>query len=122
MTRAMRRLMLILQDEADATGTCPTYDEMRVACGLSSKSRIAAMVAGLERRGYIRRLPRCARSIEVVRRIEPIVQWRVWDAERQVLVPYYGGTGHGLSAGGDPGERDRGGAGDGRDGVQGLRD
>ena len=45
----------------------PSFDEMRNALGLASKSGIHRLVSGLEERGYIRRLPNRARAIEILR-------------------------------------------------------
>ncbi len=48
-------------------GVCPSFDEMREHMGLKSKSGIHRLVKSLEVRGFIRRLPNCARAIEVIR-------------------------------------------------------
>ena len=45
----------------------PSFDEMRVAIGLASKSGIHRLVSALEERGYIRKLPNRARAIEILR-------------------------------------------------------
>ena len=45
----------------------PSFDEMRDALGLASKSGIHRLVSGLEERGYIRRLANRARAIEIIR-------------------------------------------------------
>jgi len=50
-----------------ASNVGPSFEEMRAAIGLQSKSGIARLVAGLEERGYVRRLPNHARSIEILR-------------------------------------------------------
>jgi len=49
------------------TGRCPSFDEMKNAIGLKSKSGIHALVTSLEERNFIRRLPHKARAMEVVR-------------------------------------------------------
>lgn len=45
---------------------CPSFDEMRVACGLKSKSGVHRLISALEERGYIRRALNRARAIELV--------------------------------------------------------
>jgi repressor LexA len=45
---------------------CPSFDEMKVALGLKSKSGVHRLVDALEERGYIRRIPNRARAIELV--------------------------------------------------------
>lgn len=49
------------------TGKCPSFDEMKDAIGLKSKSGIHALITSLEERNFIRRLPHKARAMEVVR-------------------------------------------------------
>lgn len=49
------------------TGVCPSYDELAGVAGQRSKAGVHRLVAGLEERGFIRRLPGQARSIEVIR-------------------------------------------------------
>lgn len=46
---------------------CPTYEEMRAALGVASKSNIYRLLGQLEERGYIYRLPNRTRAIEVLR-------------------------------------------------------
>ena len=47
-------------------GYAPSYEEIRDALGAKSKSSVAALVAKLEERGYIQRMPNLARSIRLV--------------------------------------------------------
>lgn len=48
-------------------GVTPSFDEMRVAMGIRSKSGIHRLVNGLEERGFLRRLPHRARTLEIVK-------------------------------------------------------
>lgn len=66
MTPQQKRLYDIIKAELDATGVCPSYEEMRVRMGLKSKSGIHRLVCQLDERGYIRRLPHRDRSIEII--------------------------------------------------------
>lgn len=59
--------MLFIQDYHEKNGIYPSFDEMREALKLKSKSGIHRLVSGLEERGYLRRLAYRARAIELVR-------------------------------------------------------
>ncbi len=56
-----------MNKQLKGTGVSPSFDEMKDALGLKSKSGIHRLVTGLEERGFIRRLPHRARAIEVLR-------------------------------------------------------
>lgn len=49
------------------TGQCPSFDEMKNAIGLKSKSGIHALINSLEERNFIRKIPHKARALEVIR-------------------------------------------------------
>ena len=66
LTPAQQRLLDVIRAHIAATGTAPTYDEMRIATGIRSKSTIHHTLNRLEERGAIRRRPAHARAIEVV--------------------------------------------------------
>ena len=67
MTKKQRELLLFINQRLTATGISPSFDEMKDALSLKSKSGIHRLVSGLEERGFIRRLPHRARALEVVR-------------------------------------------------------
>src|SRR5260221_8803274 len=67
LTRKQHQLLLFINQRLNATGVCPSFDEMKDALGLKSKSGIHRLISGLEERGFIRRLPHRARALEVVR-------------------------------------------------------
>ena len=67
LTRKQQELLDFLTAHAEATDGPPTFDEMRDALGLASKSGIHRLVSGLEERGHIRRLANRARAIEIVK-------------------------------------------------------
>src|SRR5690606_39550574 len=67
LTRKQRELLQFIQDRLGETGVSPSFDEMKDALGLKSKSGIHRLISGLEERGFIRRLPHRARALEVVR-------------------------------------------------------
>ena len=67
LTKKQRELLLFINGRLNATGVSPSFDEMKDALNLKSKSGIHRLVGGLEERGFIRRLPHRARALEVVK-------------------------------------------------------
>src|SRR5499427_6562621 len=67
LTRKQHELLLFINQRLTATGVSPSFDEMKDALNLKSKSGIHRLVSGLEERGFIRRLPHRARALEVVK-------------------------------------------------------
>ncbi|WP_027136070.1 transcriptional repressor LexA [Geminicoccus roseus] len=67
LTGRQRQLVLFIQDYHEKNGIYPSFDEMREALKLKSKSGIHRLVSGLEERGFLRRLAYRARAIELVR-------------------------------------------------------
>jgi repressor LexA len=67
LTRKQYDLLLFIDRRLKEDGVAPSFDEMKEALGLRSKSGIHRLMTGLEERGFIRRLAHRARAIEVVR-------------------------------------------------------
>jgi repressor LexA len=67
LTRKQTDLLLYINRRLQDDGVSPSFDEMRDALGLKSKSGIHRLIGGLEERGFIRRLPHRARALEVMR-------------------------------------------------------
>ena len=67
LTRKQHQLLTFINERLNATGVAPSFDEMRDALGLKSKSGIHRLITGLEERGFIRRLAHRARALEVLR-------------------------------------------------------
>src|SRR5438309_776145 len=67
LTRKQHELLMYINQRLAATGVAPSFDEMKDALNLRSKSGIHRLVSGLEERGFIRRLPHRARALEVVK-------------------------------------------------------
>ncbi|WP_028878653.1 transcriptional repressor LexA [Terasakiella pusilla] len=67
LTKKQYDLLLFLEKRLRETGVSPSYDEMKEALDLKSKSGIHRLITGLEERGFIRRLPHRARAVEVLR-------------------------------------------------------
>ncbi len=68
LTSKQHQLLVFIEDKLDETGISPSFDEMKDALGLKSKSGIHRLVTALEERGFIRRLPNKARALDIVRR------------------------------------------------------
>lgn len=67
LTRKQYELLLFIHERQGDGGVSPSFDEMKDALGLKSKSGIHRLISALEERGFIRRLPHRARAIEVIR-------------------------------------------------------
>jgi repressor LexA len=67
LTRKQYELLLYIKKHLDSHGVSPSFDEMKEALALKSKSGIHRLVTGLEERGFIRRLAHRARALEVVK-------------------------------------------------------
>jgi len=67
LTRKQQELLLFIHTRLQDGGVSPSFDEMKDALGLKSKSGIHRLITGLEERGFIRRLPHRARALEILR-------------------------------------------------------
>lgn len=67
LTRKQHQLLLFIHEHLSKHGVSPSFDEMKEALDLKSKSGIHRLITGLEERGFIRRLPHRARAVEVLR-------------------------------------------------------
>jgi repressor LexA len=67
LTRKQHELLSYIASHVSETGTSPSFEEMKEALSLRSKSGIHRLVTALEERGFIRRHPHRARAVEVVR-------------------------------------------------------
>ena len=67
LTRKQHELLMFIHERMKESGVPPSFDEMKDALDLKSKSGIHRLITALEERGFIRRLPNRARAMEVVR-------------------------------------------------------
>jgi len=67
LTKKQHELLVFINARLQDTGVCPSFDEMKDALGLKSKSGIHRLITGLEERGFVRRLPHRARALEILR-------------------------------------------------------
>lgn len=67
LTEKQKELLLFIHDRMQGSGVPPSFDEMKDALDLKSKSGIHRLITALVERGFIRRLPHRARAIEVIK-------------------------------------------------------
>src|SRR6187399_1265235 len=67
LTRKQFELLRFIHERLTEAGVPPSFDEMKDALDLRSKSGIHRLITALEERGFIRRLPNRARAIEVIK-------------------------------------------------------
>src|SRR5687767_11979386 len=67
LTRKQHELLLYINERLSETGVSPSFEEMKDALDLKSKSGVHRLISALEERGFIRRLPNRARALEVLR-------------------------------------------------------
>jgi repressor LexA len=67
LTAKQKELLLYIHERIKETGVCPSFDEMKEALDLASKSGIHRLITALEERGFVRRLPHRARALEVLK-------------------------------------------------------
>jgi repressor LexA len=70
LTAKQHELLLFIQRKLEETGISPSFEEMKEALDLKSKSGVHRLISALEERGFIRRLPNRARALEVLRQPE----------------------------------------------------
>jgi repressor LexA len=71
LTAKQRELLMFIDARLKESGISPSFDEMREALDLKSKSGVHRLISALEERGFIRRLPNRARALEVVKSADP---------------------------------------------------
>jgi repressor LexA len=67
LTRKQHELVCFINDRLEETGVSPSFEEMKEALDLKSKSGVHRLISALEERNFIRRLPNRARALEVLR-------------------------------------------------------
>ena len=74
LTRKQHELIRFIQTRLEETGVSPSFEEMKEALDLKSKSGVHRLISALEERGFIRRLPNRARALEVLKDPEDITR------------------------------------------------
>ncbi len=67
LTRKQHELICFINDKLAETGVSPSFEEMKDALDLKSKSGVHRLISALEERGFLKRLPNRARALEVTR-------------------------------------------------------
>jgi repressor LexA len=67
LTNKQKELLMLIHARLQETGVPPSFDEMKQALDLKSKSGIHRLITALEERGFIRRLPHRARALEIIK-------------------------------------------------------
>lgn len=70
LTAKQHELIRFIQQRLEETGISPSFEEMKEALDLKSKSGVHRLISALEERGFIRRLPNRARALEVIKQPE----------------------------------------------------
>jgi repressor LexA len=74
LTRKQHELLRFIHDRLLETGVSPSFEEMKEALDLKSKSGVHRLISALEERNFIRRLPNRARALEVLRMPETVAK------------------------------------------------
>jgi len=72
LTAKQHELLKFIQRRLEETGISPSFEEMKEALDLKSKSGVHRLISALEERGFIRRLPNRARALEVLKQPEDV--------------------------------------------------
>src|ERR1700760_830803 len=76
LPRKQHELLCYIHDKLEETGVSPSFEEMKEALDLKSKSGVHRLIRALEERSFIRRLPNRARALEVMRMPERVIPAR----------------------------------------------
>ena len=88
LTAKQHELLLFIQQRLEDTGISPSFEEMKEALDLRSKSGVHRLISALEERGFIRRLANRARALEVTRQPENVVTAKAAsDAVARITIP-----------------------------------
>lgn len=90
LTAKQHELIRFIQQRLEETGISPSFEEMKEALDLKSKSGVHRLISALEERGFIRRLPNRARALEVIKQPEdatPAPRASVTATADDVVVP-----------------------------------
>lgn len=72
LTAKQHELIRFIQQRLEETGISPSFEEMKEALDLRSKSGVHRLISALEERGFLRRLPNRARALEVLKQPEDV--------------------------------------------------
>lgn len=85
LTQKQKELLeFIASHVAETNGVAPSFEEMKEAVSLKSKSGVHRLVTALEQRGHIRKLPNRARAIEVVKEGKGLAQYSIYELMAEI--------------------------------------
>ncbi len=87
LTKKQHELLVFIHERLEQSGVSPSFEEMKDALNLKSKSGIHRLITALEERGFIRRLPHRARALEVLRSPDGTLPARAGRRQRAGLPP-----------------------------------
>lgn len=87
LTAKQHELIRFIQQRLEETGISPSFEEMKEALDLKSKSGVHRLISALEERGFLRRLPNRARALEVIRQPEDATPARALGGNVVPLAP-----------------------------------
>ena len=87
LTRKQHELLCFINDRLSETGVSPSFEEMKEALDLKSKSGVHRLISALEERNFIRRLPNRARALEILRLPDAIKAPPVPAAKANIQAP-----------------------------------
>jgi repressor LexA len=87
LTRKQHELIRFIQTRLEETGVSPSFEEMKEALDLKSKSGVHRLISALEERGFIRRLPNRARALEVLRQPDDVISGAATQAQSSPAMP-----------------------------------
>lgn len=90
LTPKQHDLLMFIKGRLDESGVSPSFEEMKDALGLHSKSGIHRLIKALEERGFIRRLPNRARALEVIKL--PLDEQAATPAPKPTPITSHGGN------------------------------
>ena len=94
LTRKQHELLTFIQIRLEESGISPSFEEMKEALDLKSKSGVHRLISALEERGFIRRLPNRARALEAkgdhARAVQVLTDFHNRLCEQRVLDPACG--------------------------------
>ena len=91
LTKKQKDLLMFIHTRVQETGVSPSFEEMKEALDLKSKSGIHRLITALEERGFIRRLAHRARALEILKLPDAASTPTVADAEatsKDNVVPF----------------------------------
>ena len=91
LTKKQKDLLVFIHERMGKEDVAPSFEEMKEALGLKSKSGIHRLISGLEERGYIQRLPHRARALEIRKLPEGMKQPKAPSASKPANLAPSGG-------------------------------